>query len=85
MIWQERISEDVKQKIDIENAAKEFKRRINVNISRNYPSKRAVVEARIDMLNLLKEKGVKPFDAVQFLHFCEVEPYSGCGCCEYRK
>ncbi len=86
MIWQDSITPDVKALVDIDKVAQEFARRIRKNREEHMlPENMANIQARRDMAAMLVKKGVKPCDAAHLLHKCEVTPYSGCSCCEYRK
>ena len=83
--WQDRISPEIKQLIDIDAAAKEFKRLINKKLGEGMPVNYASTKARQEMGAMLQKKGLSNAEAVHFMHVSEVEPYSGCGCCEHRR
>lgn len=83
--WKDRVSEDVKAKIDLDKVVEAFKSKIAENRREGLPLNFSNTKATKDMMNLLEEKGVSKSSAVHLLHVCEVLPYSGCGCCEHRK
>jgi hypothetical protein len=84
-VWQDRISEEVKKKIDIEEMAKLFHEKWQKNLSDGCPKNFAETKAMREMREIIEKKGIKNYEIVHFLHVCEVLPYSGCGCCEHRK
>lgn len=83
--WQDRITQEVKDLVDVDLVAEAFKRKWESLQEEGWPANRAAINARRYITELLKRKGVNNAQAVHLLHVCEVLPYSGCGCCEHRK
>lgn len=85
MTWQARVSDNVKSLVDIEGVAKELKRLYVANLADGLPLRFAGRKAMVEMLAMLRKKGLQCFEATGLMHKCEALPYSGCGCCAHRK
>lgn len=83
--WKDRVSDCVKEKVNLDIMVETFKRKIEINRKNGMPPRYATSQARKSMMTMLGKKGLPNSKAVHLLHVCEVEPYSGCGCCEHRK
>jgi len=82
--WQDRIPQDFKQKVDIDQIAEDFKREIKKGLE-VLPERLAIIKAKTAITKVLKDMGISHQEIVHFLHVCEVTRYSGCRCCEHRK
>lgn len=82
-MWQDRISHEVKNLIDLDKFAEEYLRRINKN-KQEMPENFAIKLARRGMREMLIKKGLLSHQAVHLLHSCGMEIYPrmyvGCGC-----
>ena len=85
MAWQDKISTEVKEKINIEVARNVYVQKIKEKRENGTPPNFAERQAAKEMLAMLKQKGICNATAVHTLHFMEVTAYSGCGCCEHRR
>ena len=82
--WQDRIPQDFKKKVDINQMAEDFEKELK-NAKGVLPERLAIIKAKTAITKILKAKEISHQEIVHFLHVCEVTRYSGCGCCEYRK
>jgi len=85
MNWKLRIPLDIREKINIDIAAEDFRNKIRAQREKGFQSRTALTRARQLMVKRLMTRGLSCQEAVWFLHYTEIEPYNGCGCCEHRK
>ena len=85
MDWKTRLPASMKSKIDIDAAKMEIQKQYQQNLAAGFPLRVAGSITRKKIMAMMVKKGVPNNDAAFFIHVCEALPYSGCGCCEYRK
>lgn len=83
--WKDRISDEVKELVDLDLFRKMFADNLKKKLKDMQPINYSERQTSKEMVILLTKKGVSNSDAIHLLHVSEVTRYSGCGCCLHRK